>query len=64
MSDEDTFLDSDIPEYSAPDMIEAEIETLMTRLLDMDPDAMLRLEALLHRMRVRHSIEKTCKFYH
>jgi ubiquinone biosynthesis protein UbiJ len=42
----------------SPVLLTAEIETLMIRLLEMDPDAVTRLERLLSKMRVRRAVEK------
>lgn len=39
-------------------LLEAEIDALMTRLLEMDPDAMTRLERMLSKMRVRRAVER------
>lgn len=42
------------------ELLTAEIEVLMIRLQEVDPDAMLRLEKLMSKMRIRISVEKHC----
>lgn len=42
------------------ELLEAEIETLMMRLEETDPDALLRLEKVFAKFRVRRSVEKHC----
>lgn len=41
-------------------LIEAEIETLMRRLQETDPDALLRLEKLFSKFRIERAVEAHC----
>ena len=41
------------------EMLEFEIETLMLRIEQMDPDALLRLEKLWEKFRRRVSVERS-----
>jgi hypothetical protein len=40
----------------AVELIEAEIDTLMRRMIETDPDAMLRLERLMYRLRIENKV--------
>jgi hypothetical protein len=42
------------------ELIEAEIDTLMRRLAEVDPDANLRLEKLFRKFRIETAVEKHC----
>lgn len=42
----------------SPELLTAEIDTLIRRLIDTDPDAMLRIETLLSKIRGEALVEK------
>lgn len=42
------------------ELIEAEIDCLMRRMMEVDPDAVLRLERLLSKLRIERAVEAHC----
>lgn len=44
----------------AIELIEAEIYSLMRRMMETDPDAVLRLERLLSKLRIERAVEAHC----
>lgn len=43
------------------ELIEAEIDHLVRRLIETDTDAMLRIEKLLSKIRIERAVEKACQ---
>lgn len=44
----------------AVEVLEAEIDTLMRRMIEVDSDAFLRLERLFSRLRIERAVEAHC----
>lgn len=44
----------------ATEVLEAEIDVLMRRLIETDPDGFLRIEKLLSKLRIERAVEKHC----
>lgn len=43
-----------------PEELEYQIEYMMFRLVEVDPDAIMRIERIMHRVRIRRIVEKHC----
>lgn len=41
-------------------VLEAEIDTLMRRLVEVDADAVMRIEKLVSRLKIERAVEKHC----
>lgn len=46
--------------FDTAELMIAEIEILMIRLQEIDPDAILRLEKLMSKVRIRVAVQKHC----